>query len=183
MGSWCILRTSARHTVRLAETIAKEGVEAWTPTVVSRPNLPKRRARVTLREPILPRFVFASADSLPQLLALSHAPLAGFTILRHGERIAIVAEASLGPLRKHEDALERARLLSLRKAEKRDPLPIGAEVLVPGDAWRGLKGTVVRSDSNKTVIALGKWSVEVETWQVPDDSVAEAAESDMDMAA
>jgi hypothetical protein len=92
---WVILRCATRQTLRLAEAVRGEGVEAWTPTEVSRPKIPKRRARITLCEPILPRFVFADASCLLELLSMSHRPLAGFSVLCDGSRYVVVKDNAL----------------------------------------------------------------------------------------
>jgi hypothetical protein len=172
MGDWCILRTTARNTLRLAETVNGAGIEAWTPSVVSKPGIPRRRARVTLREPLLPRFVFADLGRLADLLALSHTPLAGFSILRSGQGYARVRDYKLGPLRKQEDDRERARLRDIRRSQKPNPLPIGKIVPMPEGPWSGLSGAVVTSSSKTTTISLGRFNIEIETWQLPSDGVA-----------
>lgn len=179
---WCILRTSARSTLRLAEAIRKEGIEAWTPSEVSKPRIPKRRARITLQEPILPRFVFADASRLADVLALSHRPFSGFTVMKLGAGHAVARESSLKWLREEEAERERKRLIAIDK-EKREarrksgsPLDIGSLVEMPkGGSWEGLSGVVERSDNRRTVIDLGRYSVEVETWQLANDVLSAEA--------
>lgn len=169
---WCILRCAPRHTLRLAETIAKAGIEAWAPSEVSRPRVPGRRARITLRDPILPRFVFADAARLLDLLALSHKPLAGFSLLSDGNhRYAVCADRALTPLRDEEAKRERKRLHNLQKQAKGKPLRLGQRVEMPKGAWEGLSGIVDRSDASKTRIDLGKFYVEVSTWLLANDGL------------
>lgn len=164
---WVILRCSARLTLRVAEAVNGEGIAAWTPSEVSRPRIPKRRARVTLCRPILPRFVFADASRLLELLAMSHRPLAGFTLMADGLRYAVVADGALHALRKEEGRRERNRL----RNGKSQPLARGKRVAMPKGAWEGLTGIVERSNGKVTKVDLGRFSVEIDTWLLARDSV------------
>jgi hypothetical protein len=157
---WVILRCATRQTLRLAEAVRGEGVEAWTPTEVSRPKIPKRRARITLCEPILPRFVFADASCLLELLSMSHRPLAGFSVLCDGSRYAVVKDKALDPLRVEENRRERQRLRNL----KAQPFPRGKRVAMPKGAWEGLTGIVERSTGKVTKVDLGRFTVDIDTW-------------------
>ena len=157
---WVILRCSARLTLRVAEAVRSEGIEAWTPTEVLRPKIPKRRARVTLCEPILPRFVFADAERLLELLAMSHRPLATFTVMCDGTRYAAVKDAALNALRVEEARRERQRL----RNAKAQPLQRGRRVAMPKGAWEGLTGIVERSNEKVTKVDLGRFTVDVDTW-------------------
>jgi hypothetical protein len=164
---WVILRCSARQTLRIAEAVRGEGITAWTPSEVSRPKIPKRRARITLCQPILPRFVFADAARLLELLAMSHRPLAGFTLMADGHRYAVVRDEALGQLRVEESRRERQRLRGL----KSQPLQRGKRVSMPKGAWEGLSGIVERSDGRTTKVDLGRFSVEVDTWLLARDGL------------
>lgn len=168
MGTeWVILRCAARQTLRIAEAMNAEGIAAWTPSEVSRPKIPKRRARITLREAILPRFVFADAARLVELLALSHEPLAGFSLLRDGSRYAVVRDEALNPLRDEEGRRERNR----RRNLETPPLRRGQRVALPKGAWEGLDGIVERSNGKTTKVDLGRFTVEVDTWLLANDGL------------
>jgi hypothetical protein len=171
VAHWVILRTGSLQTLRLAEAINREGIAAWTPSQVARPRLPRRRCRVTLRKPLLPRFVFADASRLLELLELSHKPLAAFSVMSNGDdRYAVVHDAALEPLRWEEGQCERSRLRSVGSK----PLKPGRRVALPRGAWEGLTGIVERSSRKITRIDLGRISVEVETWLLGNDDLEEA---------
>lgn len=157
---WLILRCSARLTLRIAEEINADGIAAWTPSEVMRPKIPKRRARVTLCQPILPRFVFADASRLLDLLAMSHKPFAGFTLMVDGARYALVRDEALNPLRTEEGKRERNRLRNIQVA----PLAHGRRVAMPKGAWEGLSGIVEKSNGKVTKVDLGRFSIEIDTW-------------------
>jgi hypothetical protein len=162
-----ILRGPARYTLRLAEAVRAEGITAWAPTEVARPKVPKRRARLTLCEPILPRFVFADAARLLDLLAMSHRPLAVFSVISEAGRYPAIPDSALEPLRVEEGRREWNRIRNV----KGRPLPRGTRVAMPKGAWEGLSGTVERSSGKVTRIDLGRFSVDVDTWLLTNDAV------------
>lgn len=128
---WCILSTSGGRTLPLARSLAKAGVEVWTPTRTIRRPAPGQRRRLVMGQrrkmievdvAILPGFVFARADRLDDLAAIAHDPMSrhpAFTVFQVAGRVPLVADASIAGLREEE---ERAAAFaqSLRDAETRE---------------------------------------------------------------
>lgn len=100
-GSWIILRTAGRSTLPLAASLARDGIEAWTPSEANR----ERGRRGKARKPILPTYVFARAQHLWRLVSLAEDPLSrhdSFSVFRYMERFPIVPDDQLEPLRSEE---------------------------------------------------------------------------------
>lgn len=128
---WCIARTSAAQTLRLAETLAAAGVVAWTPRrTVKRPAPGARRRYVTgqrrvmieVTHPIMPGIVFVRGDFLDDLVAiaaLTFGPHPAFSILQLGPRAAAVRDHQLQGLRSAEADADAAIAVE-REAETRE---------------------------------------------------------------
>jgi hypothetical protein len=129
--SWCILRTSASRTLKLAKSLRDAGIEAWTPArVIKRPALGsagryvmgQRRVLVEVALPIMPGFVFAHAVRLADLFVISDAPFSphpGFSLLRLADRVPLITEEQIAGLRDAEaDAL--AAIMAVRDADDRE---------------------------------------------------------------
>lgn len=143
-SQWCILRTSPRRTIALAESLADAGFEVWTPACTLRTRRPRSQAVTKRNVPIMPTFVFARAGHLHELAALSSMPAYDhpqFSIFRHAGRIPLVADAEVAGARAEEekarDAEERA---SAR--EHRYVFEKGTRVRVNSDAFTGLEGVI-----------------------------------------
>lgn len=119
-NQWCILRTSAARTLRLAAALNGQAIAAWTPMrTVSRPApgqrhrlaMGRRRDMVEVVVPILPGFVFAAAaqlDDVARVGAVPFGPCPGFSILQIGDRVPFIGEASIAGLRAAEAEAEAA---------------------------------------------------------------------------
>jgi transcription antitermination factor NusG len=183
-GDWCILRCSGRHTMGLAESLAKDGFDVWTPIETVTIRAGRSRKRVEQRRPIMPSYVFARAGNLVDLLQLAAMPLkprrgaglreaahASFSVLHAFGRIPLVADRHLVELRR----LEAKRTPIKRAAYS---FPRNAQTRVNGGAFGGLVGVVVRSTPTKTVLALeGSFTVEIPT------TMLEVSEGMLEMAA
>jgi len=155
------LRTSGRHTLRLAETLAKDGFGAWSPAETRQVRVPRKNARRELRVPILPSFVFAPASHLIDLLELAELPVkprrgagllepahVSFSVMHLNDRIPVVSDRDLANLRRLEE----------RRAPKRRAaysFPRNAQARVNDGLFGGLTGVVVRSTPAKTWIQFG----------------------------
>lgn len=159
-GDWCILRCSGRHTMGLAESLAKDGFDVWTPIETVTIRAGRSRKRVEQRRPIMPSYVFARAGNLVDLLQMSSMPIksrrgaglreaahASFSVLHAFNRIPLVADRHLAELRR----LEAKRTPIKRAAYS---FPRNAQTRVNGGAFGGLVGVVVRSTPVKTVICF-----------------------------
>lgn len=132
---WCILRTGGPRTLRLAESLVKAGVEAWTPRCKFRRPVPGakpaadgRRPTQDLDAPILPTFVFARAphvvaveqlerDQANPHVASAHPP---FSILRYRGAVPFVADREVAGLQdaEREAAATRQAMLDAETAEE-----------------------------------------------------------------
>lgn len=134
---WIVLRTGGPRTLRLADSLRRAGVDAWTPRRTFRrpvpgakPNASGQRPTQDLEGPILPTFVFARAAQVRTLEALeqeqanphvasAHPP---FSILRHRGDVPFVRDRDVEGLReeeRREGALRQAMLDADTAAEAR----------------------------------------------------------------
>lgn len=175
---WCILRTSARRTWPLVESLVADGYEAWAPRGVPDQALrrPRRRSRKRISGedlvPIMPTYVFARERHLDDLIGL--AELREFSIMcdRMSHRgYAIIADASLDKLRQRED-----RSTPKPPAAPAEPFDHGEEIKVPvGIAgYAGMSGIVQSSDGKKTYLDFGgiMGRVEIETFRLRPEKLA-----------
>jgi hypothetical protein len=170
VSDWCILRTSGRSTIGLAESLSKDGYEAWTPVETRMVRSPGINARREVRLPIMPSYVFARVEHLIDLLQLADMPVkprrgaglmdpahARFTVLHAFGRIPLVAERHLSELRRTE-----AKRTPIKRAAY--SFPRNASTRVKDGAFAGLVGIVVRSTPAKTVLCFdGGFAVEIPT--------------------
>ena len=168
MSDWIILRTSGRFTLRLAETLSEDGIEAWTPVETRNIRIPRANVRRTVQLPIMPSYVFARAHNLIDLIQLSALrPIprrlscrpgdrteewrpfhADFSIMHYHDRIPVISDHHLQSLRTIE-----AKRAPRKKA---DPLPPGLSVRVKqeGGSFAGMRGKVERSDEGTTLVCF-----------------------------
>lgn len=128
---WIILRTAGRSTLRLAASLAEDGFDVWTPQREQHVRRPRWNVSRKVTLPILAGFVFARAGGLVELLELAAMPVKprrdwrngyrrdaeeelpphpDFSVFRHCERIPLISDTALDPLRRAEKpACERRR--------------------------------------------------------------------------
>lgn len=176
LGSWNILRCAPGSTRRLAESLCEASFEAWTPVETV---LRRSRAGVKpepIRVPITPSYVFAKAEHLLELLALSRSPSLNyqiwdrekhkmvtkghphFRLFRHMGEIAAFPDRQLNALRN----LERKRT---PKPETK-ALAAGERVRLLEAGFEGLWATVESSKKTYTRVQIDNWMVPVDlpTW-------------------
>lgn len=174
---WCILRTSGGKTIPLARSLAAAGFDVWTPIE----EQSKRRGPgvfVDCEAPILPTFVFARADALPELAAClsglfsEHPP---FSIFHYCGRIPVIADGEMASLRLAEEDARTAATRARRKA-KPPVFAEGSPVRVDDGSYAGMSGIVKSSDGKHTFISFGGWMdrVKIETWRCLDVDVMAA---------
>lgn len=174
-GSWCILRTSGRQTLRLTQTLAEDGFNVWTPSEIVTIRSPRRNARRTATLPVMPGYVFARAEQALELLHLSRSLKEGrgagpgrpnhhpFSVWVSNNRAWSVSSADMQALRDYETAAHRRAAEQARRAlakQKAAPLPVGVSVKVKEGshgAFEGMVGRVTRSDSGNTKIVFTGW--------------------------
>jgi len=180
MSDWCILRTKPSATLRLASSLAEDGIKAWTPAEVRRNRRPRQNAKDPEPCPIMPTFVFADARRLIDLLNLADMPVKprrgknchepahdDFSVFHNYDRIPLVAEAALIPLREEErgadDRYQRSLARAMAKA-KGEPYDDGDEIRLPNGPFAGLSGQVVESNGKSTLICFGRTRVKISTF-------------------
>jgi hypothetical protein len=185
MTDWCILRTKPSATLRLAASLAEDGILAWTPAEVRRNRRPRRNVQDPEPCPIMPTFVFADALRLVDLLDLADMPVKprrgqylhepaheDFSVFHHYDRIPVVAEAALFHLREEErgaDARYQRTLARAMAKTKGEPYDDGDEIRLPNGPFAGLSGQVVESDGKFTLICFGRTRVKISTFILRSD--------------
>jgi hypothetical protein len=163
---WCILRTSGRQTLKLADTLGEDGFEVWTPQETRRIRIPRKNVRREITLPIMPSYVFARARHRIDLLEMERMevkPRRGhgfgrpahprFNVMRHAGQLVAIEDRHLNALRQieHKAELDRIRLKTT------EPFPVGVRVRVkPGthDAWSGMVARVVKSDAGISTVVF-----------------------------
>lgn len=175
---WCIIRCQGRATLRLAQTLAEDGFEVWTPRETRRIRIPKFNVRREAVLPLIPSYVFVRSAHLIDLLELAAMPVkprrqptglaaarrmasasgaeltlpahASFSVMKSERGIPVVADRDLQALRTLE-----AKRTPRRKAE---PLPPGVQVRVKteGGSFAGMSGRVERSDEGVTLVCFDR---------------------------
>jgi transcription antitermination factor NusG len=159
MSDWCILRCAGRQTITLAETLAEDGFEVWTPVETRMMRVPRANVRREARLPIMPSYVFAKTHHLIDLLELAAMPVkprrgagrmkpahASFSVLHAFDRIPVVSNQSLDGLRDREIMAVPRKNRKLYQA--------GEVVRVTKGSFEGMAGTVERSDGKEAEVWL-----------------------------
>lgn len=167
---WCILRTSGRTTISLAETLAKDEYDVWTPIETRKITVPRANVKREVRLPIMPTYVFAASHHLGELLQLAGMPVrprrgaglldaahAAFHVLHCFGGIPIVDDRHLSNLRRLE-----AKRTPLRRAAY--AFPQNSKARVKDGAYGGMTGVVIRSTLDATTLDFGNgWSTKIPT--------------------
>jgi len=176
--SWCVLRTASRNTIGLAETLAEDGYEVWTPIETKTMRIPRKNVKREVRLPIMPSYVFARARHLVDLLQLAEMSVkprresgrpahAGFSVMHAFDQIPLVPDAHLAALRRIE-----IKRTPLKKADKRF-IP-GVTVKVGGGSFGGMVGRVERSDKGHTLVCFNeRYLVKIPTLLLSADSLCD----------
>jgi hypothetical protein len=162
---WIILRCAGRSTLILASSLAEDGMDAWTPTQTQQIRAPRLTIPRSIKLPLLPSFVFAKARHLGDLLELANmvekprrGPNGGrlsrpahreFSVFHHLDKIPMIADRDLDPLRAKE------REIVPRK--DRPHFDRGTMVRVNSGAFQGLKGKVERCKSGYALVIFTDW--------------------------
>jgi hypothetical protein len=149
---WCVLRCSGRATLRLAQSLAEDGFEVWTPAVTRRVAVPRMNAKREVTLPLLPGFAFAHAEHLWTLVERSEDPgqRFGFSVFRYLDRYPVIRDQQLDALRNEErKATPRDRMQVYAKGEEVAVLPIAGGA---ASAFGGMSGSVLRSNDRKTLV-------------------------------
>lgn len=160
MSDWCILRTSGRHTLALARSLGAAGFGTWAPQTQTRKRAPRTNERSEQPAPLLPTYVFARTDRLSDLLGLANADRHAhpeFSVFHYFDRIPIIADCELDPLR-------AAEAKSIRRRREKREFNQGDVVSVDDGPWTGLSGIVQQAQGNYAMVLFRGMSVRVATF-------------------
>jgi transcription antitermination factor NusG len=162
---WCILRTAGRHTLGLAASLAGDGYDVWTPAREVRVRRARWNVHREVRVPLLASFVFARADHLVDLLERAEMPGTGFSVFHYFDRIPLVADQDLAPLRDEETAApSQAELAGLFRK--------GEGVRVAQGIFGGMAGIVEEQKGEFTLVRFGsRMRVKISTFILQPTSV------------
>jgi transcription antitermination factor NusG len=187
-----ILRCANCKTLELAASLTDAGFEAWSPVEVEKKLVKDPRKLIAdkvveTRIPLTPSFVFANADRMDDLLALSHSPTLNyriwdselrrmvtkghphFRLFRHLGEIAVIAAVHLEPLRN----IERRR--KPRGAVK--PIAVGTLVRLTEGGFAGMTGMVDSVRGKRAIVSFSQYPFPVEfpTWLLREELDRSAA--------
>ena len=167
---WCVLRTTATSTLPLAKSLSSVGYDVWTPVHVLQRRMPRTKAKVRNEVAMMPTYVFARAEHLPDLVELAVLPVKDhrdFRVFRHLNRFPLIADASLAPLRTEERKLQ--------VVEKTKPgFVSGDRVRLTEGGFAGMSGTVESVQGKfASVLFPGYYgnSIKIASWHLLPDSV------------
>lgn len=169
---WAILRCSNCKTLELAASLTDAGFEAWSPAETISRRARSGNKRQEVRQPLIASFVFAKADRLEDLLALSHSPTLNYRVWDSELRRMVVRGHPYFRV-SHLRHVPDAQLASLRTIEhKRRPkgkaraFNKGDPVRITEGSFAGLNGVVDECRGDYAMIVLDDWSVpaKVATW-------------------
>jgi hypothetical protein len=165
--AWCILRTAGPRTLPLVASLLEAKIEAWTPVALVRRRKPRSPAKVEVRAPMTPTFVFVREVHMPELSLLARSPISPhppFSLFRFDGRVPVIADRDIDALRSAERQAVPRR--------KRRTLAVGTAVRPHEGAYAGLDGVVRQSDGRYTLVAFGGWmNVQIETFLLTGDAV------------
>ena len=179
---WVILTTGSSRTLALADGLIEFG--AWTPRRAERRKGrgKKRDVVVQFDVPITPTFVFVPAEHLAEMLrirALPTSPHPAFRMLQFRDRIPVVSDAGLRPLRSAEERFRASLLKTIRR--RVEP---GTSVRVSKGGFAGMTGIVESSTEKDAKVNFGGgFVVKIASYLIGTDVVQAEPQSDMDLAA
>jgi transcription antitermination factor NusG len=162
MADWCILRTSGRYTLRLAQSLGEDGFEVWTPTEARKIRIPRMNLRRDVTLPLMPSYVFARARHLVDLIQMASMPFkprraqgrpshADFSVMHFHDTIPLIRDGHLQSLRQLE-----AKRTPRKRAAQTFPQGMEVRVKVEGGSFAGMKGVVQRSDHGHSLVFIDK---------------------------
>lgn len=184
---WAILRMAGASTLRVAQSLADAGFEAWTPAEEIQKAV---RGKIEwAKVPMLPTFVFADASRLVELASLARCPMTYqvwdtdrqrmvtkgtpfFRLFQVDGDIETIPGRELEPLRRIEGRRKR------KPRGKPREWTIGDSVRLTEGAYEGLRGRIVEVKGKKVVVVIpgSSFSFEVSAF-VPIPDVDEATDS------
>lgn len=147
--NWCILRCSNQATLVLARSLTRAGVNLWTPIEQVTKRVPRANIKRTVDHALLPSYIFAQAEHLPELAQIMNAPKRehrDFRLFKHNGGIPLIADSTLAPLR----LLERKS-----KAIAQGPsITAGQSVRLTDGGFAGMTGEVESTGAKFAMVRL-----------------------------
>lgn len=144
---WCILQCQSPATLALVQSLSRAGLEVWTPVETRTKRVPRANVKRQVTYALMPGYAFARAHDLPELARLregtDHKP---FRIFRHNNRLPLISDAILAPLR----LLER----KLAPKDQAPQLHTGDRVKLTDGGFAGLTATIETPGANFTTVRL-----------------------------
>lgn len=177
-ASWCILRTSGRQTLRLAETLAQDGFEVWTPIEHRKIRIPRMNIRRDVTLPIMPSYIFARAHHLVDLLEMAAMPFkprrasgrpshVDFSVMHSHDGIPLIGDNHLQALRVLE-----AKRTPRKRAQRIFPSGVEVRVRTEGGSFAGMNGVVRRSDHGHSLVCFSdRLTVKIPTSLLDENSL------------
>lgn len=174
MTDWCILQCSPSATLNLAVSLGEDGYGVWAPAETREIRKGKARDLVEVEMAILPRYVFARAHHLADLLELSRSPSLQYQVwdaelkrmvtkghphfsvfTLHGSARPL-SDKALAPLRQLEEQLQAvtARRRERRaNANRKGPAPTfkAGEIVKVDGGYEGLRLEVAEDNEGRVV--------------------------------
>jgi transcription antitermination factor NusG len=147
MGDWCILLCDSAKTLALADALEMLGFEVWAPTLVETKRVPRANVKRRVVSAMMPGYIFARSRHVVDLLQLAGDEMrrpAKFRFMREPDRIPLIADAVLGPLRRAE---------RYHKPLERKLLP-GERVRLTEGAFAGCSGVVETARGKFAMVAF-----------------------------
>jgi transcription antitermination factor NusG len=178
VSEWCVLRTSGRSTMRLAQSLAEDGFETWTPIETRRIRIPRANVRRDIRLPLMPSYVFARSHHLVDLIQMANMPFKprrshgkpahpDFSIMHHHETIPLIADDQLQALRQLE-----AKRTPRKRAAQTFARGVEVRIKIEGGSFAGMKGVVQRSDHGHSLVFIdNRMTVKIPTSLLFEDDI------------
>lgn len=149
MKTWCILRCSSQNTLPLVRSLTRAGVEVWTPIEQVTKRVPRANIKRVIDRALLPSYLFASAQDMPNVLAIMNSPSKDhrdFRLFKHNGGVPLIADSTL-------DAL---RLIARRSVAKASPpkLTPGDKVKLTEGGFAGLTATIEKPGKEYSSVTL-----------------------------
>lgn len=174
--AWCVLRCSNCKTLELAASLTDAGFEAWSPVIREVRHVGEQRTREEFAVPLMPGgYVFARADRLPDLLALSHSPALQYQVWDSAQRRMVVRGHPAFHVFRGGDHrfvpdrdLEPLRRLERKPRQKHieRTFHVGERVRTDEAGFEGLNGVILEVRAKTVVVAFGWLEPEIPTWAV-----------------
>lgn len=156
LGSWFVMRTAHRHTIRLQRALGELGYRSWAPVAKKLRRIPRSKKSREIEFAMMPTYVFGQLCDLDSIRQLARNPASNvpyFSIFRFGGGIALVADAELNALR--EEELQRQGLKKYFQPRKAMPVvERGTAICLSEGPFAGLEGIVEGQNGSFAMVSF-----------------------------